>query len=84
MQYTLIKVLFTKENLTRILFYITEINLRRVRPARPNNAIIDEATVSSVSSTAYEVTLKPFECGSQFPLFEIVNGRVCCCKRRHF
>ncbi|XP_053372863.1 fibrocystin-L-like [Mercenaria mercenaria] len=53
-----------------------EINVRRRRPARPNNAIINDVTVSSASSTEYTVTLKPFECGNEFPLFELANGRV--------
>lgn len=54
----------------------TEVNLRRLRPSRPNNALTKEATVTAISQTVYEVTLKPFDCGNQFPLFEISNGRV--------
>ncbi|XP_060573258.1 fibrocystin-L-like isoform X2 [Ruditapes philippinarum] len=53
-----------------------EVNLRRRRPTLPNDALINEVSVRSISGAVYEVTLKPFDCGNKFPLFELANGRV--------
>ena len=53
-----------------------EINRRRLRPAMPNGALIDTVTVSSPETDVYTVTMRPFDCGNQFPLFELTNGAV--------
>ena len=53
-----------------------EINVRRRPAAMPNGAIIDTATVASSTADEYEVTLKPFECGDEFPLLELANAQV--------
>lgn len=56
--------------------FITEVHLRRLPPAMPNSVIIDEVSVTLSSANVYDVTLKPFDCGNQFPLFELENGYV--------
>lgn len=57
--------------------FVLEINLRRLPAARPNHAFINTASVSSLNATSFAVTLVPFECGYDFPLFELANGGVC-------
>ena len=55
---------------------LAEINRRRLRPAMPNGALIDTVKVTSSVTDVYTVTLQPFDCGNQFPLFELTNGLV--------
>ena len=59
-----------------IICISAEINRRRLRPAMPNGALINSVTVSSSTTDVYTVTLNPFECGNQFPLFELTHGTV--------
>ena len=54
------------------------VNLLRRPAAMPNGAIINTATVTSAAADQYTVTLVPFECGDQFPLFELENSQVYC------
>ena len=58
------------------LYISAEINRRRLRPGMPNDALINTVTVSSPSTDVYTVTLNPFDCGNQFPLFELTHGTV--------
>lgn len=51
--------------------------MRRLRSAQPNNNFVDRVVVKMLSSNVYEVTLVPFDCGYDFPLFELANGKVC-------
>ncbi|KAL4228989.1 Fibrocystin-L [Mactra antiquata] len=51
-------------------------DLRRLSGARPNRAFINAAYVSSSTATEYSVTLVPFDCGYDFPLFELANEQV--------
>ena len=61
----------------RIIHLISaEINRRRLQPGMPNDALINTVTVSSPSTDVYTVTLNPFDCGNQFPLFELTHGTV--------
>ncbi|XP_052805044.1 fibrocystin-L-like isoform X2 [Mya arenaria] len=54
----------------------SEAYLRRSPPAMPNRAIINEVTVAAVTETQYDVTIKPYECGNEFPLFAVANAGV--------
>ncbi|XP_045210443.2 fibrocystin-L-like isoform X2 [Mercenaria mercenaria] len=49
---------------------------QRRRPALPNGAVIREAKVNLISGKKYKIILKPFDCGTGFPLFGIGNGMV--------
>lgn len=53
-----------------------EAHLRRLPPAQPNGAFINDVSVSMTSGNIYEVTLIPFDCGYDFSLFELANGKV--------
>ena len=65
------------KNILVFIFIISaEINRRRLRPAMPNGTLIDRVTVTSSVTDVYTVTLQPFDCGNQFPLFELTNGDV--------
>ncbi|WAR05573.1 PKHL1-like protein, partial [Mya arenaria] len=64
----------TSHRMTEIWVY--KVNRLRLAPARPNGALMDEVTVTVVSGTQYDITLKPYECGDKFPLFELAHAEV--------
>ncbi|KAL3886654.1 hypothetical protein ACJMK2_026634, partial [Sinanodonta woodiana] len=53
-----------------------EINLRRLKPATANGAIIDIVKVTDSTPGVYEIDLKSFECGSGFGLFTLINNQA--------
>lgn len=61
-----------------LVSYSTEPNMRRLPAAQPNGALIAAATVTGISGSSYDITLAPYECGDQLPLFELSNAKVKC------
>ncbi|XP_052286416.1 fibrocystin-L-like [Dreissena polymorpha] len=51
-------------------------HFQRLPPAMPNGAVIGEVTVTEVTPSKFEVTMKPYKCGFDFPLIELANAQV--------
>ncbi|XP_053388768.1 fibrocystin-L-like [Mercenaria mercenaria] len=50
-----------------------DVYLRRKRPAHYRKAFIDDIHVSALSKGKFRVTIKPLDCGYDFPLFQLAN-----------
>lgn len=64
-------------NLTQNLcVFISDVNDYRLLPAKPNGALIQSVSVASPSTGVYDITLVPYDCGYDFPLFGKINGQI--------